>query len=53
MTAEGTILLLESKLRAYKNGYSRALAEKDDAAAKKWIDGYKSTRKRIVELKGN
>lgn len=51
MTKEGTILLLESKLRAYKNGFLRAKEKNDEADAKKWKDGYRAIRERIYEIK--
>ncbi len=51
MTHEYTIRLMESKLRAYKNGYYRARAKKDEEAAEKWKEGCRAIRERIIELK--
>jgi hypothetical protein len=48
---ESTILLLESKLRAYKNGFLRAKENNDEAAALKWKKGYREIRDRIYEIK--
>jgi len=51
LTKESTILLLESKLLAYKNGFMKAKAKNDETSAKKWKDGYIATRDRIYNLK--
>jgi len=51
LTNESTIRLLRSKLRVYKTGYWKAAEKGDKAEAKKWKDGYMSTRERIIRLK--
>jgi hypothetical protein len=51
MPQDYTIRLMQSKLRAYKNGYFRALAKKDEEAAEKWKEGCRAIRERIIELK--
>lgn len=51
MTKQRTIFILESKLRAYKNGLLKATERNDEAAVKKWKAGYIATRDRIYEIK--
>jgi hypothetical protein len=51
LTKENTILLLESKLRAYKNGYLRAKGKNDRAAELKWKKGCIQIRDRIYDVK--
>ena len=53
MTKESTILLLECKLQAYKNGFVKAKERNDEIEAKKWKKGYTATRERIYDLKHN
>ena len=52
MCNEAKIRLLVSKSRAYKDGFSKALAKGDADAAEKWKEGYQSIKDRITELKG-
>ena len=51
MTKESEIRLITCKLQSYRNGYWRARAEKDDAAAEKWKEGFRAIQGRIDELK--
>jgi hypothetical protein len=51
LTNEGVIRLLVSKSLAYKDGYARATAKGDKAAAKKWKEGYQEIKERIYELR--
>lgn len=51
LTNEGKIQLLISKSIAYKDGYARATAKGDTAAAKKWKEGYQQIKERIYQLK--
>lgn len=45
--------LKQSKLRSYRNGYLKAVARKDTAAAEKWKAGYKSLCEEIGRLRQN
>lgn len=51
MANERTIRLLECKLQSFKNGYWKAKAANDEAAAKKWKEGCISTYKKIDKLR--
>lgn len=51
MTKEKNIRLMESKLRAFKNGYVKAVAREDDEAAEKWKEGCRSIYAEIDKLK--
>ena len=51
MTKKSLIILLETKLHVYKNGFLKAQACNDMAQAKKWKAGYIATRDRIYDLK--
>lgn len=45
--------LKQSQLRSYRNGYLKAVARKDTAAAEKWRAGYKSLCEEIGRLRKN
>lgn len=50
MTKESTILLMKSKLNAFKNGLERAKAQGDVEAAAKWREGCRNTQARLKQL---
>jgi hypothetical protein len=51
LTKKSLIILLETKLHVYKNGFLKAQACNNMAQAKKWKAGYIATRDRIYDLK--